>query len=124
MFPSEQMGFAVFAGYFLAKLVEWAKNSAHITWLNPDNTYLIQFLTAVASFLFSLGQAYLAHRVLQAPFSFDWFTGGSILWNALSAWVSAEITYHKTLKNEPKITVQLVATDAAGSPVFGPDARG
>ena len=95
-----QMGFSVFFGYFLAKFVEWLKTNPSITWVHADNTILIQFLTALCSFAWALGLAYGTGR------AFENWDSLVILWDALSAWVSAEITYHKTLKNENITTVQ------------------
>ena len=97
---STDTGFSMFFGYFLAKFVEWLKTNQNITWLHASDTVLIQFLTALCSFAWALGLAYGTGR------AFENWDSLAILWDALSAIVAAEITYHKTLKNENMTTVQ------------------
>jgi len=83
---------AAIVGYFLAKIMEWAKGSAWITWLNPDTTGLIQFLTASVSIGASLVTAWALGKPL------DLGGAGLVIFHGLLTWIAAEITYHKTLK--------------------------
>lgn len=90
---------AAMVGYFLSKVLEWGKGSAWVGWLRPENTKLIQLLTALVSLGISAGFA------LSSGMPFDFHSAGVVLFNAFISWITAELTYHKVLKDGALIQI-------------------
>lgn len=95
----QMIAIAAMVGYFLSKIMEWGKNSDWVKFINPDTTYLVQFLTALISFLINFAGMYFGSD------AFNWTVAATATFNALVTWIAAEIAYHKTIKNPAVVQI-------------------